>query len=138
MQIKLFHLGSIAIVLLFIAMSQCWASDNLAFPVEPAVPTAPTVARINIDAQPIFKSHRQILPQAWVLHVTTPGNAALVKRLQQAGFSAYLGDDGKMLYIGPSISQQRLLQERKRIKQQFKLSSTVEDYQITWPTQRKR
>lgn len=122
--------------LLVLMATQCWASDALPFPKEPQVPTAPVVTHIDIDAQPIFKSHKQLLPQAWVLHVVTTGNAKLVEQLQTAGFNAYLSDDGKTLLVGPSTSQQQLLQEQKQLQQKFKLSSTVEDYQITWPTQK--
>jgi len=123
-------------LLLCIVIAQCWAYGTLPFPVEPQAPTAPTVTHININAQPIFKSHHQVLPQAWVLHLMTPSNVALTKHLQQAGFNAYVVNGGKTktIYIGPSISRQRLLQTQKRIKKQFKLSSTIEDYQVSWPT----
>ena len=100
------------------------------------MPTAPVVTHIDIDAQPIFKRHKQVLPQASVLHVVATGNAKLVKQLQAAGFNAYLSGDSKTLLIGPSTSQQQLLEEQKQLQQKFKLSSTVEDYQITWPTQK--
>ena len=132
------RIGCYLLWLLTILVTPGWAADHLTFPQEPSVPTAPAVTHINIKTQPIFDDHKQVLPQAWVLHVHTSGSTALVTRLQQAGFSAYLGDDNKTVYIGPSVSQAQLLEVKKQLKQRFNMTSSIEDYHIIWPTQKER